>query len=81
VRQAAIAGAGIAVLPVAMLGRPLDDGQLVRVLPGWSPPAAPIHAVFAPRSPQPARLIAFLEAMARSLRDAPPRPGERIAGA
>jgi DNA-binding transcriptional LysR family regulator len=72
VRHAALAAAGIAALPVALLGRALEDGQLVRVLPGWTLPAAPIHAVFPPRSPQPARLIAFLDAMARSLRGTTP---------
>lgn len=68
VRHAAIAAAGIAVLPVAMLGRALEDGLLVHVLPGWSLPETPIHAVFAPRSPQPARLTALLDAMTQSLR-------------
>jgi DNA-binding transcriptional LysR family regulator len=69
IRRAALAGAGIAALPLAMIRRPLADRELVRVLPDWSPPAVAIHAVFPARSPPPARLAAFLDAMARSLRD------------
>jgi DNA-binding transcriptional LysR family regulator len=70
VRRAALAGAGIAALPLVMIRRALADRELVRVLPGWSPPAAAIHAVFPARLPQPARLTAFLDTMARSMRDA-----------
>jgi DNA-binding transcriptional LysR family regulator len=67
-RLAAIDGAGIAALPMVMLARDLAEERLVRVLPGWSLRAAPVHAVFPARTPQPARLTAFLDAMAHALR-------------
>jgi LysR family transcriptional regulator, regulator for bpeEF and oprC len=47
VRDAAAAGLGIAALP-RLVGEPLvAEGRLQVVLPGWSPPEAPVHAVFA----------------------------------
>lgn len=44
VRDAALSGLGIAQLPLRV-ARGAGDA-LVRVLPGWAPPAVPVHAVF-----------------------------------
>lgn len=44
VRDAACAGLGIAQLPLLVAAG--SERPLVRVLPDWSPPAVPVHAVF-----------------------------------
>jgi DNA-binding transcriptional LysR family regulator len=48
-KSAAMAGVGIASLPLLMLTEELEDGQLVPVLPAWHPPREVIHAVFPSR--------------------------------
>lgn len=47
VRESAIAGLGIAFLPLQVVQAALDDGRLVRVLPGWQSEAATMYVVFA----------------------------------
>ncbi len=47
VRGSAIAGLGIAFLPSEMVRPALQDGRLVRVLPGWQSELTTIHLVFA----------------------------------
>lgn len=47
VRDAAIAGLGVAQLPLIVAAAAVRQGQLRPVLPGWSPPVVPVHAVFA----------------------------------
>lgn len=47
VRDAAIAGLGIAALPEIVARAALADGSLQRVLPEWRPAPVPVHAVFA----------------------------------
>jgi DNA-binding transcriptional LysR family regulator len=46
VRDAAVRGLGIALLPLAVVTERRQPGELVRVLPDWQPPAVPVHAVF-----------------------------------
>jgi len=45
-REAALADAGIAMLPSFSVVEDLRDGRLVSVLPSWSPPAASVYAVY-----------------------------------
>lgn len=47
VRESAIAGLGIAFLPLQVVQVALEDGRLIRVLPGWQSEPATIHLVFA----------------------------------
>jgi DNA-binding transcriptional LysR family regulator len=47
VRDAAIAGLGIAQLPQVVAAPALAAGQLQPLLSEWQPPAVPVHAVFA----------------------------------
>ena len=47
VRDAAIAGLGVAQLPLITAATAAQEGQLLPVLPDWAPPAVPVHAVFA----------------------------------
>ena len=62
-RSAAIAGAGIVQLPTMMVVEQLARGELVRVVPEWTPRREIIHAVFASRRgllPSVRTLIDFL---------------------
>ena len=44
-RQAALAGAGIAMQPEVLLADDVREKRLVRLLPAWSLPARPLHIV------------------------------------
>ena len=54
-RQAALAGAGIAMLPTYFVGDELTRGTLVRVLPDHEPEPLGIHAVYLRASTSPCR--------------------------
>nr|WP_315402202.1 LysR family transcriptional regulator [uncultured Duganella sp.] len=43
---AAVAGLGIVAGPAFMLQPRIDSGELVALLPAWSPPTVPLHAVY-----------------------------------
>ncbi len=49
IRQAAIAGMGIALLPEYLSREPLESGQLVHILPDWATPQGILHLVFTSR--------------------------------
>lgn len=51
-REAALAGVGIAHLPLMIVRGSLDDGRLVQVLPGWAPRPEIVHVVFPSRRGQ-----------------------------
>ncbi len=59
-------GLGIAVLPHALARDAVSAGRLVQVLPGWSVPPLPVHAVMASRL-QPACVRAFVDFLAARL--------------
>lgn len=44
--KAACSGTGITLLPVQVVGRPIHDGRLVRLLPEWHTESVTIHLVF-----------------------------------
>jgi DNA-binding transcriptional LysR family regulator len=58
-RQAALAGAGVAMLPTYFVGDDLRRGTLVRLLPDHEPEPLAIHAVYLSRQhqPQPLKLL------------------------
>ena len=58
-------GNGIALLPTNYCQSSIADGRLVRVLPDWSSPQIPVHAVYPTRKFTPLRTTAFV----RMLRD------------
>jgi DNA-binding transcriptional LysR family regulator len=60
----AVAGAGIAELPVQMCGRETAEGVLVRVLPQWSPPTWDLHYLVPDRKLLPSKTRAFVDALA-----------------
>jgi len=46
IHQAALAGIGIARLPVSLCAKDLEQGRLRVVAPGWAPPTISIHALY-----------------------------------
>jgi DNA-binding transcriptional LysR family regulator len=69
-RTAAIDGLGISALPSTLAASAIASGQLIRVLPSWSFRLARVHVVTPPRSPQPARVTAFVAALRTALEEA-----------
>lgn len=64
IRDAAIAGVGVAVLPDFILGSALRDGQLATVLDDWQLlPAAAIHVVYAQGGPVTPQLRLFIDTL------------------
>jgi DNA-binding transcriptional LysR family regulator len=63
-RQAALAGAGIAMLPTYFVGDDLKRGALVRLLPDHEPEPLGIHAVYLSRQHQPQPLKLFIDFLA-----------------
>jgi DNA-binding transcriptional LysR family regulator len=65
------AGLGIARLPTFLVTEDLRAGLLAPVLEEWTPPSAPIHAVYpSNRQPSP-KLQAFLDILRDKLAEAP----------
>jgi DNA-binding transcriptional LysR family regulator len=63
-KQAALAGAGIAMLPTYFVGEEIQRGTLQRVLPDHEPEALGIHAVYLSRQHQPLPLKLLVEFLA-----------------
>lgn len=59
-------GLGVALLPAFAVERPLAEGRLVRVLPGWSGPPLELHALWAAKE-MPRKARAFLDFIAPKL--------------
>lgn len=70
VREAALAGLGIARLPSVVVGDALRSGHLVELFGRWRPPAKPVHAVYSSRASMNSALAAFLERLEDQLHDA-----------
>ena len=69
VRDAALRGLGIAVLPRWLAAEAIATGRLAAVLPRWSLPSAPVHAVFASARYLTPKVRAFIDLAASSLGD------------
>jgi len=67
-RQAALSGLGIALLPQAAVTDHLTSARLLRVLPDHEPAAPDIHAVLQPRSQTAPRVRKFVDFLAARLR-------------
>lgn len=72
--SAALRGLGVLCIPRMAVQDHLSAGALVRVLPGWAPPAVPIWAVYRHRAALNPTLSAFLDALGASLMGRPDRP-------
>ncbi|MGF1553368.1 MAG: LysR family transcriptional regulator [Paracoccaceae bacterium] len=71
IRGAVLAGAGIALAPLWLVGEDLAAGRLVRLLADWEPTALPIHAVSAPRRFTPPKATAIVAYLAEAFREDP----------
>ena len=60
-RRAALAGAGIAMLPTYFVSSQLASGELIRLLPDWEPEPLGIHGVYLSRQHQPRLLRTMLD--------------------
>lgn len=59
--QATLAGAGVALQPTYLVGALIQSGQLVTLLPEWSPPELSIWGVYLSRKHLPASLRTMLD--------------------
>lgn len=71
-RDAAIAGLGVAVLPLFIAAPALRTGELVDVMPGARPLADYIYAVHPPARHLPQRVRAIIDHLVRACSDPPP---------
>lgn len=72
IRDAALAGAGIAALP-GIIARPeLDAGRLVRVLPGWTTQRKELYFVYPSAQSVTARLRLFIDHLATTMAKSEP---------
>lgn len=67
VRDAVVAGAGIAALPGIVARPDIARGRLVRVLPDWSTPRKAIYFVYPSAQSVTARLRAFIDHLAQAM--------------
>jgi DNA-binding transcriptional LysR family regulator len=72
VRDAAVAGLGLAYLPTFIVGEALEAGSLVTVLDEHRPPASAVHAVYPQHRQSSLAIRAFVDFL-RSTFAAPPR--------
>ena len=70
-RGAALAGAGIAMLPGFVAGADLAAGRLERVLPRHAGPAAPLYAAYPSGGQLPRKVTAFRDFLVQTLRARP----------
>ena len=64
VREAAIAGLGVAFLPFHVCRKAMEEGRLVRVLPGWHGQQGLVHLVFTTRRGLPPSVRALIDLLA-----------------
>lgn len=74
-RDMAIAGLGIALLPLFIARDALKSGDLVRVAEGLRPAPLPVSAVWPPIRPMPMKLRALVDHLAKAFADDPPWMG------
>jgi DNA-binding transcriptional LysR family regulator len=78
-RKAAIAGRGLAVLPMRLVGDELADGTLVTVLPECEVPDRPLYALHSPGTQTTARVRLFLDFVSDWFRNQAPAQQTRPA--
>ena len=71
IRQWALDGLGVMVRSEWDVAEALASGELVRLLPDWSPPDAPVVAFMGPQAGRAARTQSFVETLRTALRPAP----------
>ncbi|MFY0530063.1 LysR substrate-binding domain-containing protein [Archangium gephyra] len=60
-RAVALGGAGVTLLPTLLNAADLTTGRLRRILPDWSSPGAPVHAVYPGSRHHSPKVMAFLD--------------------
>jgi len=70
-REAALQGQGIALLPTYCVGQDLHEGTLRQVVPTLETAEQPIYAILPHRHLMPKKVRVFVEFMGRHLRDSP----------
>lgn len=63
-RAAVLSGMGIGYSPTWMFEDELAAGTVVRLLPDWTPPSSPVHAVYPPQRRHSAKVRAFSDFVA-----------------
>ncbi|WP_395382534.1 substrate binding domain-containing protein [Mesorhizobium sp. UC22_110] len=71
-RDMAIAGLGVVLLPLFVAHEALRRGQLVRVAPTLKPVPLPISLVWPPIKPMPMKLRAIVDHLAKAFTERPP---------
>ena len=67
--EAALAGLGIALLPVALSAAHIDAGRLKEVLPAYTSGAIGVHFVYHSRRQLPRAVSAFIEFAANTIKE------------
>ena len=80
IRQLTLAGCGLSFHVLPEIVDELADGRLVRVLADWSLPALSVDALMPPRTAQPAKVRAALDALVEHLKTTVPRAGRAYRG-
>ncbi|GGC55170.1 LysR family transcriptional regulator [Chelatococcus reniformis] len=76
-RDMAIAGLGVTIVPLFIAHDALADGRLVRLVDHLTPVPLPISAVWPPVKPMPMKLRAIVDHLAETFGTAPPWRAER----
>jgi DNA-binding transcriptional LysR family regulator len=76
-REAVLSGAGIGLLPAVQCEQDLARGRLVRLLPAYSGPSAPLHVVWPASRHVPKRVVLVREWLVKSLGAIEPGSDER----
>jgi DNA-binding transcriptional LysR family regulator len=63
--EAVLGGLGLALVPESLAAEPLAEGRLERVLPRWSSPATPLHAVYPSTRHMSPKVASFLDHLQR----------------
>ena len=66
-KEAALAGIGVAVLPKWFIGEELQAGRLVDLLPKWRAPYLDIQVAYLPARHQPLRLREFVSTVTQRI--------------
>lgn len=74
-RDLAIAGLGLALLPLFLVHEALSDGRLVAIDGAFSAPPLPISVLWPPLKPLPRKTRAFVDHLAQALGPVPPWHG------
>src|SRR6516165_9606219 len=79
--EAACAGTGISLLPTEVAVRPIREGRLVRILPGWCSEEVTLHLVFTTRRGLAPAVRVFIDYLADHFvfRDLGQRPAQLLA--